>query len=167
MQRTGAISRILNTGFVMLLFCLFTMTVVMALLSGADAYQSMHRNMESQYTERTGLAYIEAKVHHYDKVGSVQVELFAGSPALALYEQSDGTKYKTLIYHHNGYIRELFFEDGLVLQPEDGQPVLMAQDLSFAWKQQNLMQIICTSAEGIQTEMLIYLHNGEEVALYV
>lgn len=166
MQRRGTTGRILNTVFVLLLFCVFTMTVVMALLSGAGAYQSIHRNMESQYTERTGPAYLEAKLHHYDKAGAVKLESFAGSTVLALYEQVDGREYKTLIYHHDGYIRELFFEDGLHLQPEDGQPVLMMQNILFAWKQPNLLQIVCIADDGVETELLVYLHGGEEVAFY-
>ncbi len=166
MGRTAVTSRIWNTVFVLLLFCAFTMAAAMALLSGAGAYQSMHDHMEHQYRERTGPAYLEAKIHHYDKAGAVQLEPFADSTALALYEQVDDRQYKTLIYYYDGYLRELFFEDGLQLQPEDGQPVLMMQDLSFAWKQPDLLQIICTTDDGTQTGLLVYLHGGEEVSLY-
>ena len=81
MQRMEAAGRIWNTVFVLLLFCVFTLTVGMTLILGADAYQSIHQHMEAQYDERTGPAYLEAKVHHYDKAGAVQLEQFAGSTA--------------------------------------------------------------------------------------
>ena len=71
MQRMEAAGRIWNTVFVLLLFCVFTLTVGMTLILGADAYQSIHQHMEAQYDERTGPAYLEAKVHHYDKAGAV------------------------------------------------------------------------------------------------
>lgn len=156
----------LNTVFVLLLFCVFALAVLMTLLSGAGAYQSLNENMEQQYTERTGLAYLEAKLRHYDENGAVQLESFADTTALALYEQVDGTQYKTLIYHHDGYIRELFFEDGLQFHPEDGQCVLEAQQITFQWKRQNLLQVACVAADGSAAELLVYLHGGEEVALY-
>ena len=156
----------LNTVFVLLLFCVFAMAVLMTLLSGAGAYQSVHDNMENQYAERTGLAYVEAKLHHYDRMDAVRVEPFADTTALALYEQIDGKTYKTLIYYHDGYLKELFFEDGLVFQPADGQNVLEAEALIFNWKQPHLLQIICESDNGIQAETIVYLHSGEEVTLY-
>ncbi|MBO5430295.1 MAG: DUF4860 domain-containing protein [Peptococcaceae bacterium] len=163
MQRMEAAGRIWNTVFVLLLFCVFTLTVGLTLILGADAYQSIHQHMEAQYDERTGPAYLEAKVHHYDKAGAVQLEQFAGSTALALYEEIDGKVYKTLIYYYDGYIRELFFEDELAFQAEDGQRVLLAQDLSFHWAQTNLLQIVCTTAGSEEAALMVYLHSGEEV----
>ena len=59
----------------------------------------------------------------------VDVESFAGTDALVLYETFEETRYKTLIYYADGYVRELFFEDGLQFQPEDGQKIIPAQDL--------------------------------------
>lgn len=166
MQRTGTTGRILNTVFVLLLFCVFTITVVMALLSGVGAYRSIHENMEEQYIARTGPAYLEAKLQHFDYADGVQLEAFAQCEALALYETVDGKQYKTLIYAHEGYLRELFFEDGLALKPEDGAPVLPIQDVTFAWKNANLLQIVYTALDGVETEQLVYLHGGEEVMLH-
>ena len=163
MQRIGAVGRIWNTVFVLLLFCVFTLAVGMTLTSGAGAYQSIQQHMEAQYVERTGPAYLETKLHHYDEAGAIQLEPFADRTALALYEEIDGSLYKTLIYHHDGYIKELFFEDGLVFEAEDGQRVLAAEGLLFSWKQPNLLQIVCTAQDGAETELMIYVHSGEEV----
>lgn len=156
----------LNTVFVLLLFCAFALTVLLTLLSGAGAYQSVQENMESQFTERTGLAYLEAKLHHYDSAGAVQIEPFGDTMALALYEEIEGVQYKTLIYHHEGFIKELFFEEGLCFQPDDGQSVLAVQDFTVCWKQQNLLQLVCISEDGTQAELTVYLHGGEEVTLH-
>ena len=166
MRGTGTTGRMLNTVFVLLLFCVFALTVLMTLLMGAGAYQGLQENMDRQYTERTGLMYLDAKLRHYDEAGAVQLEPFEDTTALALYEQVDGTRYKTLIYHHEGYIKELFFEDGLQFRPEDGQYVLAARQLTFQWKQPNLLHLVCVSEDGAEAELMVYLHSGEEVALY-
>lgn len=157
---------VLNTVFVLLLFCAFVMMMLMALLSGAGAYRSVQGHMEAQYTERTALSYLEAKLHHYDRVDGVQLEPFYDTMALTLYEDIDGVRYKTVIYQYDGYIRELFFEDGLTFRPEDGQIVIAAKALQCSWKQPNLLQLVCVAEDGAQTELLVYLHSGEEVELY-
>ncbi len=166
MQKTGTTGRMMNTVFMLLLFCVFATTVLMTLLSGAGAYQTVTDNMNQQYTERTCLSYLEAKVHHYDKMGMVKLEPFGDVVALALYEQIDDVQYKTLIYHHDGAVKELFFETGLKLQPQDGQTVLATKDLQFCWKQSNLLQLVCTAENNERIEVLVYLHGGEEVSLY-
>ncbi len=166
MQKTGTTGRMLNTVFVLLLFCVFATTVLMTLLSGVGAYQTVTDNMNQQYTERTCLSYLEAKVRHYDEVGRVNVEPFGDSVALVLYEQIEDTQYKTLIYHHDGAVRELFCETGLELQPQDGQSILATKDLQFCWKERNLLQLVCTAENNTQVEILVYLHGGEEVSLY-
>ncbi len=167
MQKTGTTGRMLNTVFVLLLFCAFAGAMLTALLSGAGVYRSVNETMESQYTERTALAYLEAKLHHYDTADAVKLEPFADAAALALYEELDGVLYKTLIYHHDGYIKELFFEHGLFFRPEDGQKVLVAKDLQLSWAASNLLRLICISDDNREAELLVYLHSGEEVALYV
>lgn len=166
MRKTGTIGRMLNIVFVLLLFCAFALMMLMTLLSGAGVYQSVHENMEHQYEERTALAYLEAKLHHYDSVGAVQLEPFADTTALAFYEDVDDVRYKTLIYYHEGYIKELFFETGLLFQPEDGQRVLPASDLQFDWAAPNLLQLTCSTKDHTNAVLLVYLHSGEGVTYH-
>ena len=84
MRKIKAVNHTIDTVFVLALFCLFAAAVLMVLLAGANAYQQIADNMESQYAERTCLAYLDAKVRHYDEAGMVEVETFADHDALAL-----------------------------------------------------------------------------------
>ena len=157
----------MNMVFVLLLFCVFTAAVLVTLLVGANAYRSISDHMQQQYTERTCLAYIEAKIHHYDKCGRVVLEPFGDEMALALYEDLEGTVYKTLIYHHDGMIKELVFEEGLQHAPAAGQAIIKAQALRLYWAAENLLSMSYTADDGVQTVLAIYLHSGEEVPIYV
>ena len=163
MRKIRTVSHKVDTVFPLILFGVFAVSVLLVLLAGAGAYQDIAARMERQYEERTCLSYLDAKVRHYDAAGQVAVEMLDECQALALYEEIEGVRYKTLIYCYDGYVRELFFEDGLAFQAEDGQRVLLAQDLSFRWAQTNLLQIVCTTAGGEAAELMVYLHSGEEV----
>ena len=163
MRKIRTVSHKVDTVFTLILFGVFAVSVLLVLLAGAGVYQDIAARMERQYEERTCLSYLDAKVRHYDAAGQVVVEMLDECQALALYEEIEGVRYKTLIYCYDGYVRELFFEDGLAFQAEDGQRVLLAQDLSFRWAQTNLLQIVCTTAGGEEAELMVYLHSGEEV----
>ena len=164
MRKIKAVNHTIDTVFVLALFCLFAAGVLMVLLSGANAYQQIAGNMESQYAERTCLAYLDAKVRHYDEAGMVAVETFDNRDALALYEDFDGVRYKTLIYYADGYVRELFFEDGLQFQPEDGQIVIAAAGLQISKKTESLLQLVCTNEEGRKAQLFVHLRSekGED-----
>ena len=56
MRKIKAVNHTIDTVFVLVLFCLFAAAVLMVLLAGANAYQQIADNMESQYAERTCLA---------------------------------------------------------------------------------------------------------------
>lgn len=152
--------------FMLALFCAFAAAVLSVLLAGAGAYQSIANNMEEQYDERTCLAYVDAKLRHYDERGMVAVRQFGGSDALALSETVDDTQYTTLIYYADGYVRELYFEEGLQFQPEDGEKIIAVQDLKITRLRDDLLRLTCISADGRQEQLLVYLHSGKGVDRY-
>ena len=147
--------------FMLALFCAFAAAVLSVLLAGAGAYQSIAGNMEAQYDERTCLAYLDAKLRHYDQRGMVTVRQFVGENVLALSEMVDDVQYTTLIYYADGYMRELYFEDGLQFQPEDGEKIIAVQDLQVTPVSDDLLRLVCISAEGRQEQLLVYLHSGK------
>lgn len=166
MANKGTAGHVINIAVVLLLFCVFTTSVLMTLLSGAGAYQKINANLEEQFNERTCLAYLETKIHHYDTVGQVALEPFGDTTALVLYEALEGVRYKTAIYYHDGAVKELFFEDGLSFAPEDGQIIMVANDLQFTWKEADLLAVTCKSDAGTQATQLVHLQGGDEVRLH-
>lgn len=166
MRKIQTENHTINTIFVLVLFCVFAVAVLLVLLAGTGAYQDIAGRMERQYEERTCLAYLDAKVRHYDEAGMVAVETMGECDVLALYEDIDGVRYKTLIYCADGYVRELFFEDGLQFLPEDGQPVVPAKALQVIQKGDTLIQLTCIGEEGQQEELLLYLRSGKGAEFY-
>lgn len=161
MRNIQASNRTIDIVFVLTLFCMFAASVLLVLLAGAGAYRNIAGQMEEQYTERTCLSYLDAKVRHYDCIDMVAVEPFGQENALVLYEEIGETRYKTVIYYADGYVRELFFEDGLEFQPGDGEIILPAQNLQVEWETESLLQIVCTGQDGLQEKLLVSLHSGK------
>jgi hypothetical protein len=164
MRKIKTSNHVVDLVFLLALFCVFAATVLSVLMAGANVYQEIASKMEAQYTERTCLTYLDAKIRHYDEAGMVTVERFGEGNALALYEDYQGVRYKTLIYYADGYLRELYFEDGLEFQPEDGQAILAIDGLQIYQKTENLLQLVCTNDAGRQEQVLVYLRSGKGAA---
>ena len=107
--------------------------------------------------KRQCLASPDAKLRHYDQRGMVTVRQFAGENVLALSEMVDDVQYTTLIYYADGYMRELYFEDGLQFQPEDGEKIIAVQDLQVTPVSDDLLRLVCISAEAVSyTHLDVY-----------
>lgn len=166
MRKIQASNRTIDIVFVLTLFCIFAASVLLVLLAGAGAYRNIAGQMEEQYTERTCLAYLDAKVRHYDRMDLVQVEPFGEGDALALYENIGDVRYKTIIYYYDGYVRELFFEDGLEFHPEDGEIILPACELQVSRVGENLLRFVCIGQDGLREQLLVSLHSGKGDEVY-
>lgn len=128
--------------YVLLLFAIFAGCVLMVLLFGASSYEKLVERDKNSFEQRTGAAYIAAKVRHNDILGTVQVGSFSdrnnadADEMDTLYlqfvdesgEPVEG--YYTKIYYYDGYIREVLCEDGITLKPEDGNGIMKATDFS-------------------------------------
>ena len=108
---------------VLILFCVFIMSVFTALALGVGTYQNITAASRQGHDERIGLSYIWTKVKTGDEAGKVHAGDFHGLSALFIDEEHGGVSYRTAIYHYNGWIYELFFEAGYDHLPRDGVPV--------------------------------------------
>ena len=145
--------------FALALFCAFAASVLMVLIIGAGVYKNTVKSMEDRYTERTCLSYIASKVHHYDVSGGVYLQRFGDGQALTLEENLEGTDYITLIYAHEGYVKELFMEKGLDLSPEDGEIVIEDTGLELQQAADNLIKVSCKGEDGRNNSMYISINS--------
>lgn len=160
MKKTGG-AHTIDIIFILVLFCVFAVSVLMVLLTGAGAYKDIAQLMENHYEERTVLSYLEAKVHHYDRDGAIQVVDYQGSDALAMAEEIDGRQYITLVYFYDGAVRELFYEAGIVLEPEAGQLIMAAQDFQANQLSDDFIHLTCTGASGEKNELFLSIRSEE------
>ena len=157
-------SQLLDFVVGLLLFCLFTVSMLMVLISGANAYKNISAELDTQYGKRTCLSYIVTKVRHYDSVNeaglsNVYISDFEGVNALSLAEEIDGMLFVTFIYCYEGYLYELFAAHDSGLYPEDGLQVMPVDLLSFEMVMPSLLKIDCVSG-GLAGEQLVYLQSA-------
>ncbi len=145
--------------FALVLFCVFAMSLLLVLLTGAQAYRGVRDHMEEQYAERTCVSYIAAKLRHYDEAGVVGVETFDGLPALCLTESIDGGEYVTYLYFYEGYVCELFTDPALGLTAGDGMRIMEAGGLTFSQVSDNLISVACTGIDGEPTNLMLSLRS--------
>ena len=112
----------------LLTFAVFAICVLLVLLSGADVYQRLAGEGESQYARRTAVQYLTTRVRQGE---SVSVGDFGGLDALEFRETVNGRSYITRIYCYNGDLMELFTPEEGNFLPEDGEKLLKADDLSL------------------------------------
>ena len=134
--------------FVLLLCCIFAGTVLAVLLLGVDVYKNIAQSGMDGYGERTCLAYISAKVRHFDSIGSVEVMDFDGLSALKFSEDyGGGNIYVTYIYLWDGNLYELFTQDGLDIPPEAGSVIGSAEYISFTYND-GMIEAVCDTGNG-------------------
>lgn len=130
MIKTTRNSRI-DTVFVLIIFCVFAISVLMVLMLSADIYKNMTDISREGYDDRTGLSYIWTKVKNNDENGAIFIGDFCGLPALCFDEEFDVTTYRTMVYFYNGWVYELFSETDIDFLPEDGERIIQIDDLKF------------------------------------
>jgi len=147
--------------FTLALFAVFAVSVLLVLVSASKGYKSIAAATEREYNQRTALAYITAKVRHYDTDGTVSAGDFDGCNALILTEDYGGVPYHTYIYYYDGYIRELFASSEYTLEATAGFAIMPARALSFTM-QDGMLSISCTDENGAQTEVSLAVRSGRE-----
>lgn len=148
---------------VLLLFGVFAVCVLSVLLTGADAYQRLSARDRASYDRRTAGQYLTTRVRQADRLGDVAVEDFDGADALVFTEEIDGEVYRTMVYCHDGYLRELFAVEGGDFLPADGEKILEAQGLTLSMERQTILAEL-TDPAGEVRRLTLYLRSREGAA---
>ena len=148
---------------VLILMGIFSICILLVLLTGADAYQRLAQRDQRSYDCRTAQQYLTTRVRQADCQGGITIEQFGGTCALAVHEQIDNEDYQTLIYCYDGYLRELFVQTDGDFSPADGEKVLQAQSLSVRW-QDRLLVVELTDPSGQTQPVILSLRSGEGAA---
>jgi len=145
----------IDTVFVLIIFCVFAISVLMVLMLGASIYQNVNDLTQEGHNERLVLSYIWTKVKNDDEAGRISVGSFHGYAALFFDEEFDGITYRTMIYHYDGWVYELFSEKDLGFYPEDGKQILRIGELGFEELDNGMLRISSGDAY-----LLISLRGG-------
>lgn len=117
--------------FVLMTFCVFAVSVFLVLMLSGSTYGNMINISQEGQNERIALSYIRTKVRSTDSAGSISVGHFNGLAALTLEEVFGESTFVTYIYLYNGWVHELFHEEGQNFRPEDGVAIIRTDSLDF------------------------------------
>ena len=135
------LNRKTNTIFVMLVFLIFTISVLLVLMFSASVYRNVSDSVRENYNERTALSYIWTKVRRFDDAGSIFVGEFNGQSALFINETLGGNQFQTVLYTYDGWLRELFGSAGMSFRLADGLPLLELDHLEFVQLESGIISV--------------------------
>ena len=141
MNKTGDNRGKVDTVFVLMIFCVFALSVLLVLMLSGSTYRNMTDIAREGQNERIALSYIRTKIRNADSAGSVSLSDFHGTAALSLKEVFGGTTFVTLIYLYDGWIHELFHEKGNEFMPADGVPIIRVASLDFEENENGLLRV--------------------------
>ena len=123
--------RSIDTIFVLIVFSIFAFSVLMVLMLGANIYRNINDLSRYEQYEHTALSYVWTKTKNFDDADSISVGSFNGVTALFIDETIGGTEFRTVIYHYDGWLFELFSEASLNFSIEDGIRIIKTEELFF------------------------------------
>jgi len=140
MKKTGS-SRI-DTIFVLIVFSIFAFSVLMVLVFGASIYKNINSIAREGQNERTVLSYVRSKVKNNDGAGKVMTGRFNDLPALFVYEEQGDSVYRTVIYHYDGWLYEIYSAEALDdFDPDGGIRITLVDKLEFETLTNGLIKI--------------------------
>lgn len=142
------------------LTCVFGATMLLSLAAGAGVYRRVADRVERSAGERVGLSYITAKIHSCDDAGAAFAGEFGGQDAVYLLQEYDGLTYETILYVYDGWLMEMFCEQGWEPDPENGQTISEAQSLTVSPTEEGLLRLEFTGTDGQKTAEDVYLRSG-------
>ena len=138
----------------------FGAALLTSLAAGAVVYRRVADRVERSAGERVGLAYLTAKLHSGDEAGMARAGKLEGLDAVYLLQEVDGLTYETILYVHDGWLKELFCEEGWELGPESGQAITQARALEVSQPEPGLLRLAYTGADGLERTADVYLRSG-------
>lgn len=135
--------------FVLCIFLIFAVVLSSLLIIGIKTYEGIHAETEQNYELRTGILYIENKIHSCNEEGKIETERFGDSDAIILSETDDfGNEYVTRLYCYNGSLMELYTEKDNILDPVAGNEIADMEYMNIDNSDDDILKITVKNANG-------------------
>lgn len=145
-RRNDHKGQLVNTLFTMLLFLVFVLCALFAVLIGGKVYENINARTESTYRGDVALSYIANKVRQGDEDGMVGLTEMDGITVLQLKQEINGSEYVTYIYYRDGKLWELFTDTESGLGVNDGYEILECDEVAMYMDGELLS--VSTSGDG-------------------
>lgn len=145
---------------IVLCFLFFFCSAGMVLLSGT-VYAHTIRTSEENFTRRTTMSYLANQIRLQGLGESVRVlGDFHGTNALVLTERVGDFAYETHLYCYDGYLRELYAEQGTDLRPDSGTELLPLRSFSIELIADGLLLLSIEDEQGLRHTLKIAPRQG-------
>ena len=151
--------------FVLALFAVFAIAILLTLVFGAKIYQNMEADSSTDYSRSMASAYLAERLRRSGETEGIRVGTFSGQPALYLLEETEGTTYQTVIYVYDGWLCELYTEEGLDLPPEAGTQLLECAALDLEQPEPGLLRLKTRGTDGTESSLTLSLRTGRKLGL--
>lgn len=171
MTRQKLSSHAISGLFVFLLLGIFAVFSTVMVLLGVKAYRGAVERTEAHNEARISASYIRSMLRADDEAGVFAIEPCEGIiteedgektvsvETLTLRNNYDGEEYVTRLYTYGGFLREWFTRAEEPFQPEHGEIVCPAEELS-AELSGSLLTVHVT-AGGVQEEILFAMRTND------
>ncbi|WP_313371188.1 DUF4860 domain-containing protein [Sedimentibacter sp.] len=134
---------------------------VMIILLGQNIYENINEDRADNYAKRVSLSYIANKVRQADKENSVRIEKSGDIQALVIKEVYDGDYYETWIYYYNNGLYELFADEDIQFNPEDGMKIMNVDSFSIERLNNKLYKFIAEYDKS-NIELIINVNSNQQ-----
>ena len=147
--------------FVFVLLGVFAVLSTFMVLLSAQLYRGIVDQTEESGAHRILTSYVANAVRGSDCAGGVSVDERSGVSMLVLGRDVDGERYETLIYCHDGKLRELFAAADQEFEPDYGEEICAAQHFE-ARISGGLLEMTMTDGAGSNAVIDIALRCSQE-----
>ncbi len=143
----------------LLIFAVFALGILSALLSGAGVYRRLTERSEHAYDSRTCIQYLATRVRQAPQ-GQVSVGSFGEVQALYFAETIGDEEYVTRVYCYDGWLMELFCAADGSFYPDAGEKILPLEAMTVELED-GLLTLTVTEETGKVRTLYLNLPCGE------
>lgn len=156
-----------GTVAVLALVCVFGVTMLAGIFSGAAVYQRVGERVAAAARDRVGLTYVTAKVRAFDQVlpdgeSAVALGAMGDSDAVLLREEVNGVDYETILYVYDGQLREMLCLRDSGHDPAFGESISPARWLKASFPKKGLLRLEYGEEDGSTRVADVWLRSGGE-----
>ena len=145
--------------FVFVLLGVFAVMSTFMVLLSAQMYRGIVDQTEQNSAYRIMTSYVMNAVRGSDKADSIYIDERNGIDVLVFGWNVDGDIYETLIYCHDGMLRELFTSADQDFEPDYGEKICSAQSFE-AVINDGLLEVKMTDGMGDEVRVDVALRSG-------
>ena len=146
--------------FVLLVFCVFTMSSLAVVYIGSHVYAKTADTLEYNFNQMTLADYLQEKIHQNLSIDAIDTMHVEGHDILCLHDSYEGKPY---LYAYKGYVKERLISDEEDVEIEDGENILEADDVTFSIKD-SLLTINITYQKETKTYYVSLLGGKQHEA---